>query len=114
MRIILNYEFTQPWQTCLQRVPVLLLLNHAQCFSANHIGSWQIRFAQSETYIARLRSICYLTNRASLDSAQECGWLKLFLRFHRYDLASPGYSPGEFFRFILSLAPRQVICWDRG
>src|SRR4026209_2394611 len=83
MWIILNYKFTQLWQACLQRVPVLLLLNHSQCFPANDIRGWQVRFAQSKTNIARLRSIRDLTNRAPFDSAQECRWLKLFPRLHR-------------------------------
>ena len=76
--IIPGNAFAQCRQSCLQRVTVLLFLNDAHCFPANHIGSWQIRLAQTETDVAWLRAIRDLTNRTPFDTAQECWWLKLF------------------------------------
>src|SRR5882672_12454720 len=78
MWIILSDTIAQRRQSCLEGVTVLLFLNDAHCFSANHLRSWQIRFTQAETDVAGLRAIRDLTNRALLNAAQELWWLKLF------------------------------------
>jgi hypothetical protein len=61
--------FPQRRQPSLQGVTVSFFLYNADGFPANHLGRWQIRLAQAETDVARLRAIRDLANRTLFDSA---------------------------------------------
>src|ERR1700687_2088786 len=80
LRIVAGDAFAQGEYAGLQRVPVLLLLNYAHGFAANHFRRRQIGLAQTETDAARLRAIRDLPDHALFDAAQEWRWLKCFQR----------------------------------
>src|SRR6266568_9004192 len=79
MRIVSRNAFAQRRQSRLQRITILLFLDHAHRLAHNHIRRRQIRLPEPETDTARLGPIRNLSDHALFDSAEKWWWLELFL-----------------------------------
>src|SRR2546421_10817728 len=95
MRIVSRDAFAQRRQSRLQRITILLLLNHAHRLAHNHVRRRQIRLPEPETDTARLGPIRNLSDHALFNAAKEWWWLKPFHRLilHPMGLGRSAVSP---------------------